>query len=94
MLINAAIDIGKIILSSEGRMAPQTYGQILSDLESLPTFTSLSGRLAKLAGLRDVLAHEYVDLRFGRIREFAEEGVGAIEELASFTEEWLDRTCS
>ena len=90
MLINSAIDIGKIVLASERRSAPQTYGQILAELESLPAFAGLAGRLAPLAALRNLMAHEYLDLRFGRVKSFAESGAGAIADLAAHARDWLD----
>ena len=73
ILINAAIDIGKIVLSSAQRPIPYTYGQILAELEALPHFAALSGRLQPLAALRNLMAHEYRDLRFGRITRFVGE---------------------
>ncbi len=85
-LINAAIDIGKLILASEGRSVPQTYGRVLGELEALPEFSSLDGRLSPLAGLRKLLAHEYLDVRFGRIKAFTNEGAFAVKELAELVE--------
>lgn len=82
MLTNAAIDVAKVVLSSELRQVPQIYGQILSELESMPAFVSLSGRLAPSAGLRNLLAHECLDIRFGRVREFVEDGAEAVNELS------------
>lgn len=89
ILINAAIDIGKIVLSSAQRPIPYTYGQILAELEALPHFAALSGRLQPLAALRNLMAHEYLDLRFGRIARFVDEGAGAVGELAQLTRTWI-----
>lgn len=87
-LINAAIDIGKVVLSASGRPLPYTYGQLLADLETLPGFTGLSGRLQPLAAVRNLMAHEYLDLRFGRVARFTDEGAGAVGELARRTRAW------
>lgn len=89
MLINAAIDVGKIILGSEQRPVPFTYGQILADLEATEHFSDLAGRLKPLAALRNVLAHEYLELRFGRVARFVADGAGTIERLARLTDAWL-----
>lgn len=89
ILINAAIDIGKIVLSSTQRPIPYTYGQILAELETLPHFAALSERLQPLAALRNLMAHEYLDLRFGRITRFVDEGAGAVGELARLTRSWM-----
>ena len=89
MLINAAIDIGKIVLGSEQRPVPYTYGQILADLESIAPFSDLVGRLKPLSTLRNVLAHEYLELRFGRVASFAGAGADAISRLPRLTQAWL-----
>ena len=89
-LINSAIDIGKIVLSSERRSAPQTYGQILLELESIPAFAPIKNRLAPFASLRNILAHEYLDLRFGRVVEFVKNGADSVGELANLVNAWLD----
>jgi len=85
MLINAAIDIGKIVLGAEHRSVPQTYGQILADLGTVQGFAEVGGQLKQLAGLRNLLAHEYLDLRFGHVQEFVRSGslsIGALAEAA------------
>jgi uncharacterized protein YutE (UPF0331/DUF86 family)/predicted nucleotidyltransferase len=85
MLINSAIDIGKIVLAAEHRTAPQTYGQILADLGTVEGFAEVGGRLHQLAGLRNLLAHEYLDLRFGHVQAFVNSGsqsIGALAEAA------------
>ena len=89
-LINAAIDVGKVVLASEHRSVPQTYGQILSELEALPAFSPLNGRLRSLAALRNVMAHEYLDLRWKPIRTFVRSDVEAIIDLSAYTRTWLE----
>ena len=89
MLINAALDIGKIVLASERRSVPYTYGEILAELESSEHFPGLAGRLRPLAALRDVLAHEYLELRFGRVSHFPEAGATAVEGLVRLARAWL-----
>ena len=92
ILINAAIDIGKIVLSSTQRPIPYTYGQILAELETLQDFAALSGRLQPLAALRNLMAHEYLDLRYGRITRFVNEGAGAVGDLSRLTRTWISRS--
>ena len=87
-LINATIDVGKIVLSSEQRSVPQTYGQILSELESMPSFSSLSDQLAPLASLRNLLAHEYLDIRYRRVRSFIDGGPETIAKVRDAARKW------
>lgn len=85
MLINAAIDIAKILLASERREVPRTYAQILDDLRTVDGFASLADRLRGLATLRNVLAHEYLDLRYTRVKRFADRDALAVADLADRT---------
>ncbi len=88
MLINAAIDTGKIVLASERRDVPYTYGQILAELEAVERFSDLAGRLRPLAALRNVLAHEYLELRFGRVQPFVASGADALDQFACLARSW------
>ena len=89
MLINATIDTGKIVLASERRDVPYTYGQIPAELEAVERFSDLAGRLRPLAALRNVLAHEYLELRFGRVQRFVASGADAVEQVARLARSWL-----
>lgn len=91
MLINAALDVGKVVLASERRPVPYTYGQILTELESVESFSDLAGQLRPLAALRNVLAHEYLELRYRRVAHFADTGAPAIAQLADLARKWSGR---
>lgn len=70
-VINALIDIAKIILSSEKKSMPKTYEEALREfahLAGLPKEKAES--FAMMARLRNVLAHEYLDILYERIRAF------------------------
>ncbi|MFW5690161.1 MAG: type VII toxin-antitoxin system MntA family adenylyltransferase antitoxin [Spirochaetota bacterium] len=89
MLINAAIDIAKVVLASEHREVPRTYGQILDDVSTVEGFASLGDRLRPLAALRNTMAHEYLDLRFGRVMRFVEDDADTVADLARLTRAWV-----
>lgn len=88
-LISAVLDAAKIILSSEHRPVPQTYAQILSDVETIQGFSSLAGALSALAALRNIMAHEYLDLRFPKVKRFAETDTENVRRFAVLCNEWL-----
>ena len=89
-LINAAIDTAKIILASERRPVPQTYAQILSELEAIDAFASMRRSLKPLAALRNLMAHEYLDVRFDRVRDFVLADVDAVARMADIVRgRWL-----
>lgn len=83
-LAMALIDVGKIILASEGRKMPSTYTEVLLDLCLLTGFDEEGGKeFAQFAKLRNILGHEYLDIRFEKIRNFiggAESGYKRILE--------------
>ena len=53
------------------RPVPWICAQILSDLEAVDAFSSLNRSLTPLAALRNLMAHEYPDVRFDRVKRFA-----------------------
>ncbi len=70
-LINAAIDISKTILASQKRPVPSTYREVLRTIGVLENFSKEVGEeLANWAELRNILAHEYLDIRWKRIEDF------------------------
>jgi len=69
--VNVGIDIAKVLLASEKKMIPETYKNILADLASLPGFdAAIAKRLGESAIMRNILAHEYLDIRFKMISSF------------------------
>lgn len=89
-IINAAIDISKIILSSERKRMPKTYENALRD------FGILSGlnqeeikRLPKFANLRNILAHEYLDILYERIQNFILEFPPLYKKMSDFLKKYI-----
>lgn len=87
-IVNASIDIAKILLASEKQPIPETYSQVLAKLIVLDGFQEKTAeQLAEFTKLCNILAHEYLDLRFVKIAEFMKaaemvygELIGAVEE--------------
>ena len=73
-IVNATIDIAKTILASEPARMPRSYREAVENLGSLAGFDEkICDDLADFTRLRNMLAHEYLDLRFSRIRDFIDE---------------------
>lgn len=73
-IVNASIDIAKILLASERKKLPQTYRLILNGLSDLEGFDETNaGKLSGNAKLRNILAHQYLDIRFKQIKDFLKE---------------------
>lgn len=73
--MNACIDIAKILLVSEDEPVPESYRETLRWLGRVGLLPEDDAeRLADYAKLRDLLAHEYLDLRWREISDFLAHG--------------------
>lgn len=82
-LVNCAIDIAKVLLVCEGRGIPSTYRDALKELGSLPYFDPEFGEeISRWAALRNILAHQYLDLRWQAIDRFLRESESSFRKLA------------
>jgi uncharacterized protein YutE (UPF0331/DUF86 family) len=89
-LVNCSIDIGKIILTAKKKGIPETYREVLFNLGSLPEFTEILGqKLSQWARLRNILAHEYLDIRWTNIKAFIDQAEPTFNELVRRVESLL-----
>lgn len=90
-LVNASIDIAKIVLASESVAVPQTYYAQITRLREIPQFAPLSEQLAANTRVRNALAHEYLDLRHAQVSSVAAGAPELYSALADAAEAWLTR---
>ncbi|PIQ93436.1 MAG: hypothetical protein COY75_10020 [Nitrospirae bacterium CG_4_10_14_0_8_um_filter_41_23] len=70
-LVNCSIDIAKVILIADDRRIPTTYKEILKELGVTQYFDEEFGEaISRWATLRNILAHEYIDIRWNSIKNF------------------------
>jgi len=69
-LVMAAIDISKVVLASEKREIPQTYRETLFNFTSGLMEEESAKRFAQFAEMRNILVHEYLDIKWERIKKF------------------------
>lgn len=70
-VINATIDIGKIILGSKKRLIPPTYRETVGGAaRALNLSGDFSKKFEQWVKLRNILAHEYLDIKWKRISGF------------------------
>lgn len=89
-LLNATIDIAKLVLASHKTLMPRTYEQTLREFAvtaGLPE--EISQELADFARLRNILAHEYIDILYARIRKFLEKAPQYYPAILKFLEDYL-----
>lgn len=90
-IVNCSIDIAKILLASEGREIPGSYREILKALGSLPSFgETLGEEISQWATLRNILAHEYLDIRWSHIEKFLRRAEPMYKDLVDKVKAWLE----
>lgn len=72
-LVMNALDIAKIILAAEKKEVPQTYRESLRMLGALYFDTPFAEQLSEIADMRNIVTHEYLDIRWERIQKFIKE---------------------
>jgi len=89
-IINAIIDITKMVLASEKKLAPRSYEEALLNFGFLIGLEEKeSERLSKFAKLRNILAHEYLDILYREIQYFIKEFPKFYKKVLSFLENYL-----
>ena len=85
-IVNASIDIAKIILASEKLPRPETYKDTMKSLEVVKgEFDKKTAeKLSEFAGLRNIITHEYMDIRWRQIQEFIKTSKKSYEYLIEF----------
>lgn len=91
-IVNASLDIAKTILASEKKQLPGKYKEMLTHLGGVTGFNAdTANALGEFTKLRNILAHEYLDMRFAQIRKFLDEAEPIYRALADFTRDFLAR---
>lgn len=76
-LVMSALDIAKVILASEKREIPQTYKDTLKIFGALYVDPAFGEKFSEFSSLRNILVHEYLDIKWRRIKNF----IGQAERL-------------
>ncbi len=88
--IQAALDIGSLILAQQSARLPGEYKDIfpaLADIGVLPA--EFAQRLATMARFRNVLVHLYLEVDLQRVYRYLQENLGDFEDFARHVSEWL-----
>lgn len=89
-IVSSSIDIAKVLLASSKKQLPDTYVDTLILLSILPGFEEEKAKkLASFARLRNIIAHEYLDLRFSQIQNFLKEAKNIYTYLVNYTDGFL-----
>ena len=91
-IINSSIDISKIILVSEKIPAPDTYKELVASISLVPGFDKKGmDKLSEWVRFRNIIAHEYLDIRWASIKKFIDEAEPLYRSFLKNVKEYLDR---
>ncbi len=91
-IVNLSIDIAKIILASEKKSIPETYRLIIENLGTVKDFNqNIATSLSNFSKMRNILAHEYLDIRFVQIKKFTEESEESYKYLIDFVKKFINK---
>ena len=88
--IQAALDIGSVILSDQAVWVPGAYKDIfpkLAEIGVLPP--EFAQRLVGMAKFRNVLVHLYLEVDLQRVYRYLQENLDDFETFARYVGEWL-----
>ncbi len=92
-IVNSSVDIAKIILASEKKQIPDTYKFIIQSLGTVDGFdSSVAIAISSFSKMRNLLAHEYLDIRFAQIKEFTEQSEDSYKYLISFVKNFINKS--
>ncbi len=91
-IINSSVDIAKIILTSEGITMPDTYKDIAASLLLVKDFSKKDVEdISKRVRLRNIISHEYLDIRWSSIKKFIVETESLYKNFLDATKKYLEK---
>lgn len=91
-IVNALIDCAKIILASEKKLIPSTYREALQQAIRLLNISEEHGEhFERWVKLRNVLAHEYLDIKWKRIADFIQSSEPIVHKFVDATIQFLKK---
>ncbi|MBS3817992.1 DUF86 domain-containing protein [bacterium] len=88
-LVMSSIDISKIILASEKKEIPQTYRETLFRYTLKFMDEESAKKFSRFAELRNILTHEYLDIKWEKISTFIQETSTLFPLFIKKTKEYL-----
>ncbi|MEW6376158.1 MAG: HepT-like ribonuclease domain-containing protein [Thermodesulfobacteriota bacterium] len=91
-IANATIDIGKILLAGEDVELPETYRDIFKKLLQIKIVSAeLAESLSNLVRLRNILAHQYLDIKWEMIKDFIIHGRNDIKVFLTIVKQLINK---
>lgn len=89
---NALIDISKIIIANENIDIPNSYREIILKLGEIETIDEeLAKSIAEIARLRNVLAHQYLDIKWSYIKTFLTDKINDVYKFIDAVNKYVEK---
>lgn len=90
-IVNGSIDVARIVLAAEKKPIPQTYRETIENLKTAPGFGTIPlQRIASDTRLRNILAHEYLDIKYKNIKDFLSRAIEDYSGLIDAVENYIE----
>lgn len=90
-IINVIIDISKIVVASYRMNVPATYREAVEKMVCIGIEEDIVSSLGGWVYLRNILAHQYLDLRWEKIKDFLSRGEGICNKFLKGVKNLLDK---
>lgn len=89
-IANCTIDISKIILASEKKEMPKSYKESLFNMALFFGFNEDEAKkFSQIAYLRNILAHQYIDVLYDEIKDFLENILHFFEKIVPLLRDYI-----
>lgn len=91
-IINSSVEIAKIILTLEGINLPDNYREIVASVAAVEDLSTAKAEvLSKWVKFRNIVAHEYLDIKWNSIKKFIEETEPLYKNFIKKVKEYLEK---
>jgi uncharacterized protein YutE (UPF0331/DUF86 family) len=88
--IQAAIDVGSMILADESYEIPNTYADIFSALAEIGVLPeTFAQKMVGMVKFRNVLVHLYLQVDLRRVYRYLQENLEDFEQFIRYVSDWL-----
>ena len=91
-IVMSLLDIVKTVLASDKRDVPQSYKETLRQFAAGIIREDAAVRLGELAELRNLIAHEYLDMRWEQIQRFIKEAEEQVSPITAHVRKLIEGT--
>lgn len=90
-IVTSSVDIARIILAAEEKILPDTYKELVITLSLIPGFENETmKKLAEWVRFRNIIVHEYLDIKWKSINKFIQETEAIYREFLNSVKSYLN----